>query len=120
MCELYGGSHNLSMNRVIICRFQEIKTMNTFYSVICIMVGAVIGLLLSNMTVHPWISDDRTSTGIMVSILCIVLMAAVGIAFVMFWGYSAIGYLVGVLLVFMPYVRTTADRNAEKQSSDSE
>ncbi|MGM9940786.1 MAG: hypothetical protein ACI32N_02200 [Bulleidia sp.] len=93
--------------------------MTTFYTVVCIMLGAFGSLFLSNMTVHPWISEDRTPTSMVVSVLCMAILIAAGIALWLLWGYNVIGYVVGVLMVFLPYFRTAADRSEEQQTSDS-
>ena len=94
--------------------------MDTLHAVICILAGAVVSLVLSPMMLKPLDSHNRTAMNIAVCIVSAAILVAGGILIWIIWGVSAVAYLVGVLLVFLPYVKTPSDRKQENTKTDSE
>lgn len=94
--------------------------MDTLHAVICILAGAFVSLILSPFVTKPFNSQDRTSKSVAVCAVSSAILVAGGVLIWMAWGVSAIAYLVGVLLVFLPYIKTPADRKQDNHQPDSE
>ena len=94
--------------------------MDTLHAVICILAGAVVSLVLSPMLIKPLNTHHRTAMDIAVSVVSAAILVAGGVLVWIIWGVSAVAYLVGVLLVFLPYVKTPSDRKQENTQTDSE
>lgn len=88
--------------------------MSTLYLVIGLLAGCVTSVLLLGFILKPLKKNERSFMNILVSIVCIAVLLAVGIAVYMFSMIIAIGYVVGVLLAFVPFFKTSADIEKEK------
>lgn len=88
--------------------------MSTLYLVIGLLAGCVASVLLSGFILKPLKKNERSFMNILVSIVCIAVLLAVGIAVYMYSMIIAIGYVVGVLLAFVPFFKTSADIEEEK------
>ena len=94
--------------------------MNSLYFLLCIFIGLIPSLFLSGFISRPFITEDRTFKSIAASFICIACLAAAGAVLWMYWDYNALGFLIGVFLVFLPNVRTQADKEEEETEEASD
>lgn len=88
--------------------------MNTLYVVTCTLCGLILSLVLSAVISKPFVTDQKTAKDWLMAVIaiCVVIVPAVG--FWVIWGSNVVGYAVGVIMTFLPYVKTPADRESEK------
>ena len=89
--------------------------MDTLHILFCLFAGWIPSLFLSGVIVKPFTAAEKDTRSVILCFLCIALLAAIGSFLWIHWNYNAIGFVVGILLTFLPYVRTPADREEEKK-----
>lgn len=92
--------------------------MDTLHVLICIIAGWIPSLFMAGVILKPFTGEDRSVKSVILCFSCIAVLAAAGSLLYVYWKLNAIGFVIGVLLTFMPYFRTSADIEEENAKEE--
>ena len=92
--------------------------MDTLHVLICIIAGWIPSLFMAGGILKPFTGEDRSVKSVILCFACIAVLAAAGSLLYVYWKLNAIGFVIGVLLTFMPYFRTSADIEEENAKEE--
>lgn len=94
--------------------------MDTLHVVICVLTGLILSVFMSGIITKPFMTENKTGMDWAKAVIAIVVLIVPAVGFFWFWGINVAGYVIGVVMTFLPYVTTPADREAEKQKEQEQ
>lgn len=92
--------------------------MDTIHVLICIIAGWIPSMFMAEVILKPFTTDDRSAKSVFLSFLCIAVLAGAGSMLYVYWKLNAVGFVIGVLLTFLPYFKTSADLEEERAEAE--
>ena len=92
--------------------------MDTLHVLICIIAGWIPSLFMAGVILKPFTRQESSVKSVILCFACIAVLAAAGSLLYVYWKLNAIGFVIGVLLTFMPYFRTSADIEEENAKEE--
>lgn len=89
--------------------------MDTLHVLICLFAGIAAGLVLVPLNMKNLGQGVRNPMSIAIGIVSAAILIVAGILLWFIWGTNAVAYLIGILMIILPYVQTPADRQQENR-----